>query len=311
MTRGLLSSAVAWAHNLRRLLVPRPPWRAEAEFAFYQVSEPALHEQLARQALWQRQGHFIGLSVVDGLGLLDRQALMGRRILEIGAGECMLSQALLTAGAGEVWAADAVPRQLWAAAALRSQADEPAGLHCVVADALDLPFATGSFDLVVANLVLHHIRPLGALLSEVARVLRPGGRFVALEPAPLVGLLVHDQTSDNEAPLWPGTVTAALLEAGLQAPQHQYLWVRLRSGLLGPLSPSYRVSADKPGSIAAGTGGPVLRRPLVASRLAGLSVDSGCQFAPLVHEQLATIAECLERNQWLEGKHGPADLRGK
>jgi len=301
MTRGLLPSAVAWAHNLRRLLVPRPSWRAEAEFAFYQVRESELAEQLSRQKLWQRQGHFIGLSVVDALGLLDRQALGGRRILEIGAGECMLSQALLTAGAGEVWAADAVPKQLWAAAAQHSQGDNPAGLHCVVADALDLPFATGSFDLVVANLVLHHIRPLPALLSEVARVLRPGGRFVALEPAPLVGLLVHDQTSDNEAPLWPGTVTAALGEAGLQAPEHHYLWVRLRSGLLGPLSPSYRVRADKPGIVGSVAPGDLLRRPLVASRLPGLSLDSGCRFAPLVHEQLTAIVECVKRNQLLLG----------
>ena len=47
----------------------------------------------------------------------------------------------------------------------------------------------------------------------------PGGRLLALEPAPIVGLFVHDQTSDNEPPLWPQTVTQALADAGLLKPR--------------------------------------------------------------------------------------------
>lgn len=41
-----------------------------------------------------------------------------------------------------------------------------------------LPFADGSFDLVVSGLVLEHIRTLEPLFAEVKRVLKPGGRAV-------------------------------------------------------------------------------------------------------------------------------------
>ena len=301
MPSRLRSAVTDWAQNLRRLLVPRPPWRAEAEFAFYRVEPSALHEQLERQRRWWRQGQLVGLGVVDALGLLDRDRLAGLRVLEIGAGECMLGQALQQAGAAEVWAVDAVPKQIWAAAAhasQREQSGEGGRLHCVIADVLDLPFVEGSFDLVVANLVLHHIRPLTGLLGEVLRVLAHGGQFVALEPAPLVGMLVHDQTSDNEAPLWPGAVTETLTRSGFVLAAHEYQWVRLRSSVLGPLSPSYWVSAQRPGP--AETARLRLVRELAPSVLPGLKVDTGCRFAALVNEQVAAISECVEQQGLLK-----------
>jgi SAM-dependent methyltransferase len=54
-----------------------------------------------------------------------------------------------------------------------------------LASASKLPFADESFDIVVFRLVLHHLidqLPLHLVLSEARRVLRPGGRLVALEP---------------------------------------------------------------------------------------------------------------------------------
>ena len=49
------------------------------------------------------------------------------------------------------------------------------------APASALPFADASFDVVVSMLVLCSVRDVAATLCEVARVLRPGGRFVFLE----------------------------------------------------------------------------------------------------------------------------------
>lgn len=48
-----------------------------------------------------------------------------------------------------------------------------------------LPFAAGSFDLVVSGLVLEHLAALDAFFAEARRVLRPGGRAVvsAMHPA--------------------------------------------------------------------------------------------------------------------------------
>lgn len=53
-----------------------------------------------------------------------------------------------------------------------------AGLEFVCGDACALPFADGSFDVVV-NVEASHCYPdFARFLSEVARVLRPGGRFL-------------------------------------------------------------------------------------------------------------------------------------
>jgi len=40
-----------------------------------------------------------------------------------------------------------------------------------------LPYASGTFDLVFSNLVLMDIDPLDTAIREIARVLKPGGRF--------------------------------------------------------------------------------------------------------------------------------------
>jgi SAM-dependent methyltransferase len=46
-------------------------------------------------------------------------------------------------------------------------------------NAESLPFADGAFDAVFSNAVLHWVRDHDAMLAEVRRVLKPGGRFVA------------------------------------------------------------------------------------------------------------------------------------
>jgi len=53
------------------------------------------------------------------------------------------------------------------------------GVVASVADAAVAPFPDGSFDCVVANWMLYHVASLEATLSEVARLLTPGGALVA------------------------------------------------------------------------------------------------------------------------------------
>jgi SAM-dependent methyltransferase len=43
-----------------------------------------------------------------------------------------------------------------------------------------LPFADGEFDVVVCNWVLYHLPDLDGGVAELARVVRPGGRFVGI-----------------------------------------------------------------------------------------------------------------------------------
>lgn len=58
-------------------------------------------------------------------------------------------------------------------------------------DAQHIPFSDASLDLVVSTLSLHHWSDPGAVLGEIARVLRPGGSF-----------LVFDLRRDMAAPFW-------------------------------------------------------------------------------------------------------------
>ena len=57
-----------------------------------------------------------------------------------------------------------------------------ARVHTGSAAAIDEP--AGSFDFVFSNSVLEHIGPIHDVLAEAARLLRPGGRFIATVPGP-------------------------------------------------------------------------------------------------------------------------------
>ncbi|HEY7063032.1 MAG TPA: class I SAM-dependent methyltransferase [Chloroflexota bacterium] len=59
------------------------------------------------------------------------------------------------------------------------------GIYCraIVADATSLPFPNGAFSSVMSNCAIEHVPRLDVLLSEVRRVLRPGGTFVTSVPS--------------------------------------------------------------------------------------------------------------------------------
>lgn len=60
---------------------------------------------------------------------------------------------------------------------------------CVAADALQMPFAHGQFDLVTCTFGLRNFQTLETGLQEIHRVLRPGGTLAVLEFQPPVGRL--------------------------------------------------------------------------------------------------------------------------
>lgn len=109
--------------------------------------------------------HALAGGVVEWLGT---QA--GERILDLGCGDGQLTVRLLTTGA-DVVGVDASEAMVAAARARGIRADE--------ANAEHLPFADAWFDAVFSNAVLHWVRDQDAMMTEVHRVLRPGGRFVA------------------------------------------------------------------------------------------------------------------------------------
>src|SRR5262249_48681806 len=68
--------------------------------------------------------------------------------------------------------------------------DRPGGGSFVLSTATRLPFADSIFDGVVCIEVIEHIPELGAALSEIARVLKSGGRAIIIDKNP-VGVGYH------------------------------------------------------------------------------------------------------------------------
>jgi SAM-dependent methyltransferase len=104
------------------------------------------------------------------------------RALDLGCGDGRLTREL---DAAELTAGDVSPVAL-ARAARRLPGARVAELE---PDA-PLPFEDGSFDLVLCAETIEHVRDVQLFLSEIRRVLRPGGTLALSTPAhlPLAGL---------------------------------------------------------------------------------------------------------------------------
>ena len=94
------------------------------------------------------------------------------RVLEVGCGTGDFSARLQRQAAIDLVALDLSARMT----ALTSAR----GLDAVRADVQALPFRDERFDCVLANRVLYHVPDLDKGLAEIVRVLRPGGRLVAV-----------------------------------------------------------------------------------------------------------------------------------
>ena len=109
-----------------------------------------------------------------------------RRILDVGCGtgRLLARAAAVFPGAGLAGVDPAAGMVAEAAASLSADVDA----RFVRGAAERLPFADGSFDLVLSSMSFHHWADQRTALGEVRRVLRPGG-IVALADGFAVGLL--------------------------------------------------------------------------------------------------------------------------
>ncbi len=123
--------------------------------------------------VWDPKAYEKTAAFVHGLaeGVLEwLDPQLGERILDIGCGDGQLTVKIAAAGA-KVTGVDASPEM---AAAARER-----GIATDVAKAESLPYADGVFDTVFSNAALHWVRDQDAMMQQVRRVLKPGGRFVA------------------------------------------------------------------------------------------------------------------------------------
>lgn len=103
----------------------------------------------------------------------------GARVLDVACGTGDLALALASEGEGAVVGLDFCRPML--EIARRKAVGESRGLPFVEGDALRLPFADESFDVVTIAFGLRNLAGVEEGLRELLRVLRPGGRAAVLE----------------------------------------------------------------------------------------------------------------------------------
>lgn len=173
----------------------------------------------------------------------------GARLLDVGCGTG--SSRTIYARAGRYVGLD------HSFAAVRHARSVHGSERWVGGDALQLPFADRSFDVVAFSSVLHHIADRTAALREALRVLRPGGRVFAFDPNllhPAMALFRHPSSplyrpegvSPDERPLLPSQLARSFREAGLtdirQRAQANIPYRQVAVGALDRLLPLYNAA---------------------------------------------------------------------
>jgi ubiquinone/menaquinone biosynthesis C-methylase UbiE len=95
-----------------------------------------------------------------------------RRVLEVGGGEGELAERIVNELRAELVAIDQSERMV--------ELQRSKGIDASVGDVQELPFANAEFDVAVAAWVLFHVPDLGRAVAELARLLKPTGRLVAV-----------------------------------------------------------------------------------------------------------------------------------
>lgn len=156
---------VTWEEAVRRLKADRQ-MEGLVRACYYDEPLSAAAARFAASEEWQAVGRIL------------REWLPGKA-LDLGAGHGITSYALAREGC---WVVSLEPDggALVGAGAIRRLAEEmEVAISVVRGQGEMLPFGVASFDIVFGRQVLHHAAHLPRLLQEVARVLRPGGIFLA------------------------------------------------------------------------------------------------------------------------------------
>ena len=133
-------------------------------------SEPAEQERLSLMN-----------SLMNDPALRELALKGGERILDVGCGLAQLTRAMAKAAGRRVLGVERDPRQRAKAVALAREAGEDTLVEIREGDVFNLPLAAGewgSFDVAHARFVLEHVHEPLAVVRNMVRAVRPGGRIV-------------------------------------------------------------------------------------------------------------------------------------
>ena len=197
------SEVIRWLDGISRL-------PASARQDFPSPSALWLNDRMDLGANWDCYSHVGSMS--------------GKRVLQIGGSGASVTGFML-AGASEGWLVTPMVGEARLAVAVA----EAVGVHvdCVVGIGEEVPFDDATFDVVFSAGCIHHMTTELAF-PEIARVLRPGGRFAAIEPwrAPLyaIGTRIFGKrernafcrplTRERVAPLFDAFAHASIVQHG-------------------------------------------------------------------------------------------------
>jgi demethylmenaquinone methyltransferase/2-methoxy-6-polyprenyl-1,4-benzoquinol methylase len=178
------------------------------------------------------------------------------RVLDVAAGTGLVARAVARATGASVVAVDQSEPMVRTGVARTARAGLSARVRFVVGQAERLPFPDGAFDGLTFAYLLRYVDDPGAVLAELARVVRPGGVVAGLEfhvPANPLWRALWVLYTRTVLPLLGALVSRAWFEAGrflgpsisefarrLSLPRQVELWraagledVRLRRMALG------------------------------------------------------------------------------
>jgi ArsR family transcriptional regulator len=192
LTRDQVAGTLSAEQDERRLAGVLARRRAKAEQFF---SSAAGEWDRLRQELFGQLFHLHAL-----LALLDRSLVVG----DLGCGTGQVSE-LVAPYVARVVGVDASTEML---AAAERRLTDTANVELRHGELEALPLSAGELDAAILALVLNHVAEPPIVLSEVARVLRPGGRIL------IVDLLPHDHQEYQQqmGHLWLGFPEGQILK---------------------------------------------------------------------------------------------------
>ncbi|HVH35540.1 bifunctional 2-polyprenyl-6-hydroxyphenol methylase/3-demethylubiquinol 3-O-methyltransferase UbiG [Tahibacter sp. UC22_41] len=225
-------------------------------------SETAKFDRLASR-WWDPNGESRPLHDLNPVRLAyvaERVSLRGARVLDVGCGGGLLSEALAAAGA-EVTAIDLAPNVLDVARLHLYESGLKVDYREISAEALAAQ-QPASFDAITCMEMLEHVPDPASIVDACARLLKPGGRWFAstLNRTPqafalgIVGAeyllrLLPRGTHHYRQFIKPSELAAALRASGLELDDLrglEYNPLTRRARLIDSVAVNYLVSARKP-----------------------------------------------------------------